>query len=286
MGNYDIETMPYKQARFFTDASRRKGDIRVVVIHDMEAPEKSTTAEAVASWWAGPNSSRSSAHINIDDDSAIRSVLDEDVAWHAPGANHDGLGIEIAGYARQSREEWLDAFSRKALDNAANVTAQYCLKYDLNVHHLSREELAAGHTGITSHRDVTAVYKKSTHTDPGPNFPWDYFMDRVRAWYDHYKNPRRFEMLVYGKRGTPDYDTGSAAVNAAGHGVATANKDEALAAVRRGETVIAVGAGSARDLGFSHTAGKIVKKGNKVAAVGKDGLESFQLVGDAVRAAL
>lgn len=92
--------------------------------------------------------------------------------------------------------------------------------------------------------------------------------------------------MVYGKRGTPDYDTGSAAVNAAGRGVATANKDEALAAVRRGETVIAVGAGSARDLGFSYTVGKVVTKGNRVAAVGKDGLESFRLVGDAVRASL
>ena len=31
--------------------------------------------------------------------------------FHAPGANHNGIGLEHAGYARQSAEDWADAFS-------------------------------------------------------------------------------------------------------------------------------------------------------------------------------
>ncbi len=93
-------------------------------------------------------------------------------------------------------------------------------------------------------------------------------------------------MVVFGKRGTPDYDSASAAVHASGQGVATSNKDEALAAVARGEVVVAVGGGSARELGFTFEVGKVVRKGNKIAAVGPSGLETFKLVGDAVAEAL
>jgi hypothetical protein len=31
--------------------------------------------------------------------------------------------------------------------------------------------------GITSHTDLRLAFGGTTHTDPGPNFPWDVFMD-------------------------------------------------------------------------------------------------------------
>jgi hypothetical protein len=37
----------------------------------------------------------------------------------------------------------------------------------------------AGARGITMHRDVSAAFHKSTHTDPGPNFPIVEFVNRV-----------------------------------------------------------------------------------------------------------
>jgi N-acetyl-anhydromuramyl-L-alanine amidase AmpD len=45
---------------------------------------------------------------------------------------------------------------------------------------LTNDELADGETkGLVSHSQVSAVFKKSTHTDPGEGFPWDFFLDHV-----------------------------------------------------------------------------------------------------------
>ncbi|MFE9834087.1 peptidoglycan-binding protein [Streptomyces sp. NPDC005551] len=180
----------------------RSVPIRLVVIHDMEAPEKSTTAEAVAQYFANlPTTSKSSAHVCVDNDSAVRCVDDNDRAWHAPGANSDGLGLEMAGYARQTRAEWLDAYSKAVIDQAAKVTADWCTKYSIPVKHLTVAELKAGHKGIVGHRDVSAAYHQTDHTDPGPNFPWDYFLERV----NHFKT---------GGTTTPSTGSGSATIPA------------------------------------------------------------------------
>jgi hypothetical protein len=39
----------------------------------------------------------------------------------------------------------------------------------------------AGNRGVTFHREVSLAWKKSTHTDPGPNFPTVKFLDAVKA---------------------------------------------------------------------------------------------------------
>jgi len=73
----------------------------VVVIHDIEGPEKVTSAESCARYFATMDDGRkASAHVCVDADSEVRCVPDEDTAFHAPGCNSDGLGIEHAGYKR------------------------------------------------------------------------------------------------------------------------------------------------------------------------------------------
>lgn len=168
------------RARWYGEG--RSVPIRLVVIHDMEAPEGPHTAENVAAWFSRlPASQKASAHVCVDNNSTVRCVDDSDRAWHAPGANSDGLGLEIAGYARQTRAEWLDAYSKAALEQAAAVTADWCTRYGIPVRRLSVSELTAGKKGIVGHHDVSAAYHQTDHTDPGPNFPWDHFLDRVNA---------------------------------------------------------------------------------------------------------
>lgn len=145
----------------------------------MEAPEGPLTAENVARYFATTRTV-ASAHVNVDNNSAVRSVADSDTAYAAPGANADGLQLEIAGYARQTRAQWLDAYSQAALKQAAKVAADWCKKYNIPPVRLTRAELKAGKKGITQHVDVSAVYKRSDHHDPGPNFPWDYFLAAVK----------------------------------------------------------------------------------------------------------
>ncbi|MEU9059005.1 peptidoglycan recognition family protein [Streptomyces sp. NPDC048430] len=159
--------------------------IRVIVIHDMEAPEGSKTAENVANWFHTMSaSSKASAHVCVDNDSAVRCVADGDRAWHAPGANSDGLGIELAGYARQTRAEWLDTYSKAVIEQAAKVVAGWCEKHDIPAKRLTLAELKAGKRGIVGHVDISKAYGQTNHTDPGPNFPWDYLITRVKAHLD------------------------------------------------------------------------------------------------------
>lgn len=170
-----MKTVP---ARWFHKG--RIESVRVIVIHDMEVAERADTAERVARYFA-TTTTKASAHVCVDNDSAVRCVADSDTAWAAPGCNADGLQLEIAGYARQSRKEWLDSYSLAALAQAAKVTAVWARKYDIPIRHLTVEELKAGRKGIVGHVDVSRAYGRTDHGDPGAGFPWTYFLDLVRA---------------------------------------------------------------------------------------------------------
>jgi len=160
----------------------RKGKIRLIVIHSMESQEKPKTAAAVAKWFSNDNAPKSSAHYCVDDKQAVKVVEDSDIAWAAPGANSDGLHIEIAGSARQTRKQWLDEYSIGCLDQAAKVAAAWCVKYQIPVKRLNINQTVDGKTkGFIGHVDATKAFPHlgGDHTDPGKNFPWDVFLGKV-----------------------------------------------------------------------------------------------------------
>jgi N-acetyl-anhydromuramyl-L-alanine amidase AmpD len=180
---FETDAWPFVKARNFKKIQGKRA-VRVIVIHDMEFPETNKAAEVIAKDFATTTDQRS-AHICVDSDSIVQCVLDNDVAFAAPGANNDGIQIELAGFAKQTREQWLDPFGVLLLDKAANATAQYCLKYDIPVRQLTNEQLGNKVSkGIVGHRQVTQVFKKGTHMDPGPNFPWDFFIQRVQQHFE------------------------------------------------------------------------------------------------------
>lgn len=174
---FETDKWPFFGAKF-VKAVKGLRAVRLVVIHSMEAPEKGETAEATARYFA-TTVRPASAHLCIDNNSIVQCVHDNDIAAAAPGANTDGIHIELAGYARQTKAEWQDEYGTAMLKLAADAAAQYCLKYDIPVKHLSNDELRSGVKGIVGHYQVSAVYKKSTHTDPGDGFPWDDFIAQV-----------------------------------------------------------------------------------------------------------
>src|SRR3954470_19096914 len=115
-------TIPFVQARNFTKG--RSNGIEVTAIPTMESPEKPDTAESVANWFAGSTAPQASAHYCIDNNSVVQCVHDQDVAWHAPGANHNGLGFEHAGFAAQAPKDWQDQYSQAMLDRSAQLVAK------------------------------------------------------------------------------------------------------------------------------------------------------------------
>lgn len=175
---YETERWPTIPAKYF--GAQRTSAPRLVVIHTPEWKETLEGAEGLGRYLAAPESPKS-YHIGVDADSIVQYVPDSFVAWAAPGANHDGLQVSIVGYASQTRSAWLDKFSLCAVTLAADAVAQYCLKYFIPRVKLTDHQLQDGARGIVGHDQVSRIYRKSTHTDPGPDFPWTRFIRLVES---------------------------------------------------------------------------------------------------------
>lgn len=165
--------MKFIQAKHYTPANRKA--MSLIVIHTMEYPEKINAAEAVAQMFH-TTTRPASAHYCVDSDSEVQCVLEKDVAYHAPGANSNGIGIEHAGYAASSAADWSDAFSQKMLKRSARIAADICKRYWIPVEYVDVAGLKHGKRGITTHRNVSEAFKKSTHTDPGTSFPMTQYL--------------------------------------------------------------------------------------------------------------
>jgi N-acetyl-anhydromuramyl-L-alanine amidase AmpD len=171
--------MQFIKSRWFTPTDGRKLD--VIVIHTMEAPEKGETAEAIARYFQRlPATRKASAHYCIDNNSVVQCVLDKDVAYAAPGCNHNGIQLEHAGYARQKPADWKDAYSQAMLRRSAALTARLCRRYSIPVRWLSIEDVRRGRRGITSHNNVSRAFRRSTHWDPGEGFPKTQYLQMVK----------------------------------------------------------------------------------------------------------
>ena len=168
----------FTQAKNYTPGTSARV-IDWIVLHSAELPETRTGAEVLAAWAAGPAAPKASWHYAVDSDSITQSVRDQDVAWHAPGANGRGIGIEFCGYARQTAAEWRDEYSQQMLLLGARLVRSLCQLYQVPVVFRDAKALTAGLRGITMHRTVSDAFKKSDHWDPGPNFPMDWFLGQV-----------------------------------------------------------------------------------------------------------
>lgn len=161
--------------------------IDLIVIHTMESAEKPQQARAVARWFANllaPTypAPQASAHYCVDDAEVVQCVLECDIAWHAPGANHNGIGIEHSGFASQTPAQWDDLYSRAVLARSAELVAKLCLRFKIPMQWLTPGELGAGGRGIVGHVDCTNVFSGGRgHTDPGQNFPKGSYLQQVKV---------------------------------------------------------------------------------------------------------
>lgn len=183
--------IPFKQARHFRPGRRdpKTGEpcpVRCVVIHTAEIGESLQGAEALMNVCA--TSERvASWHYAVDQDSVTQSVKEEDTAFHAPGLSHCSIGIEHAGRARQTDDEWADVFSTGMLERSAELVAGICHRHGIPCMRIEADEVRNGHAGVCGHVDVSKAFGKSDHWDPGPNFPWRWYMERVMHYAREYR---------------------------------------------------------------------------------------------------
>lgn len=163
-------------------ARRDIATIRVLVVHTSEGGETATAAEGLARFISTPRTETNLAsyHYIADHDQVIPVVPDNYVAYANAGANHDGLSICHPGRAAQTSEQWDDEASSAQREQVARWLADKSAEHGIPLVKITATELVNGARGVCGHVDVTKAYKRSTHTDPGPNYPWDRLIDRAR----------------------------------------------------------------------------------------------------------
>lgn len=153
------------------DAIRtRKSGVKVdrVIIHTAQGTLNGTVA-----WFqkAGRSVPSATHYIIGETGEIVQMVPDEKKCIHAgstiePYWNDRSIGIEHAGYVDDGKPP-----SEAMLLASAKVTAVMCKKFDIPVNR----------THIVGHVEVPHRSTDAFHTDPGKEWPWDHYMDLVKA---------------------------------------------------------------------------------------------------------
>ncbi|HXB41295.1 MAG TPA: N-acetylmuramoyl-L-alanine amidase [Bacteroidia bacterium] len=181
-GNISVQSADYGPALWVSSPnynSRGGTAITAVTIHDMEG----SYAGAIS--WFQNTSSQVSAHycIRSSDGQITQMVLEANRAWHVGSENNYTIGIEHEGYANQTGWYTVNMYTQSAL-----LTAHICTTYNINpkrtlyqpwgnTTYYAQSGIPGACTKIKGHMH----YPNQTHTDPGPNWDWDYYYKLVNS---------------------------------------------------------------------------------------------------------
>lgn len=168
--------------------ARKTNPNRLLVIHTSEGSEGQASAENLGAYMTmpgdrpGSNGPYGSSYQYVTDtDRVLPATPDDVVSYSAAGANHDGIHICIPGRANQTRAQWLDPVSRAYIYQAACVMVDKAAEHDIPLTRLTVAQVRDGARGYCGHHDVSLAFGKSTHTDPGAQFPWDVLADDIAS---------------------------------------------------------------------------------------------------------
>lgn len=150
-----------------------------IVIHDMEEEELPDMAERVAQYFHTGAGGRSvSSHYTADSNSIVQCVLLANSAWTVGNrqGNNRGINWELTGFGAQTRSQWLDSYGKAMFALIAPIIKADAARFNIPLRTLTDDQVRAYQPGITSHWQLGRAFGGTDHTDPGPNFPWDYLM--------------------------------------------------------------------------------------------------------------
>lgn len=158
-------------------SSRNSVAISAVTIHDVEG-----SYSGCISWFQNCNSGVSAHYVVRSSDGQItQMVLEANKAWHVGSENPYTVGIEHEGYASQTG--W---YTVAMYTSSAALVADICADNSIdplrtawwpwsNTTYYNTSSMPGGCTRVKGHQH----YPNQTHTDPGPNWDWDYFYKLV-----------------------------------------------------------------------------------------------------------
>jgi len=117
----------------------------------------------------------------FDQTGGVEEVHTDTIAWHCGNGNNTSVGYEHAGYAAFTRAEWTTDAGLAMLHASAKTTAKVAKALGIPGRWLSVAEVADNVQGFCTHNDMRLARGGTTHTDPGPNFPYDLYMQYVTA---------------------------------------------------------------------------------------------------------
>lgn len=124
-------------------------------------------------------SDNSSAHAVADDRSLLDGLVPYDRAsWTLLNGNAASDNLELCGFARWSRSDWLSGH-QGMLSNAAAWIRNRCAARGIPIRKLDAAAVARGEAGVIGHADYSTGTGDGDHWDPGPGFPWDIVIARA-----------------------------------------------------------------------------------------------------------
>lgn len=201
----------FVQAKHYTwvaPSAARK--ITMLAAHSMQAANKPTTAEAVAYWFAGNSAPEASSDVCFDSNSAVACVMPPSESWACGASNMPTYSAEFAGYANQTRAQWLSPENMQMLAIGALHLAKACGYFGIPATAMTDEEVGlclrddlirrkkipgadSGHPGgVTTHAQLNRVWRShaeyglpattadTSHVDPGDSFPLDVLVNMMR----------------------------------------------------------------------------------------------------------
>lgn len=179
--------------RYGADRSAQSPMVKWLILHTSEqsGAEDPDDAEDIGLFLTKPGDRPTSSggrygasyHAITDTDRIIPATEDHLVAFAAGGANRYGLHLVIPVRIRPrsdtdtdantSRTRWLDPGSRPYITRAAEWLIDKSRQHDVPLQGITADQMADGVSGYCDHWTASRAFRKSTHTDVGPHFPWD-----------------------------------------------------------------------------------------------------------------
>lgn len=159
---------------------------QIAAVHTYECP-RGDDVEARADWQQ--ESQTGSYNVLVGTRRTLRANDDNYIPWAAmPIGNQRGLHLSFLAYAASSRAEWLSYDAQ--LEKGAAVVADWCKRYGIPPVKISAADVRAGRRGVCGHGEISGAWHESDHSDPGANFPWDVFIDKVKRHMNPTPSPK------------------------------------------------------------------------------------------------
>lgn len=167
--------MPANRSMWSPSCDDRPRNVSWLCIHTQEG---NGSADSLARYLCNPGNEVS--YNTVGDTRETIDVVPFNLSpWAAMGANGRADHYCMAGsFSGWSRDEWLRS---GLIDNAARWVAERARARGIPLDYVGTNGVRTGARGVIGHVDWTRGAGEGSHTDPGPNFPWDVLIDKARG---------------------------------------------------------------------------------------------------------